>query len=241
MTKKHRVVLSVAEREQLLGRVHRGRGSAQALAHARILLKADEGADGVRGGRTSGLRRRSTSAFRPWSGCASGMRPRGLRRRCSVEHCGPTSRGSSMVPRKRSSSPSPARHRRRVGRGGACGCWPGGWWRCTTSSTGFRTRRSARTLKKRAEAVVEGPMVHPAQAERRVRLADGGRAGCVLPSIRSSRSPSLHGRDEQAAPGEVRPPEPVLPGHPPTSTTSTDDSARPTSSCSASRCVAGDR
>ncbi len=28
---------------------------------------------------------------------------------------------------------------------------------------------------------------------------------------------------------------------PPTSTTSTDDSARPTSSCSASRCVAGDR
>jgi len=46
MTKKHRVVLSVAEREQLLSRVHHGRGSAQAQAHARILLKADAGADG---------------------------------------------------------------------------------------------------------------------------------------------------------------------------------------------------
>jgi transposase len=46
MSKKHRVVLSAAERGGLLERIHRGRGSARDLAHARILLKADEGAAG---------------------------------------------------------------------------------------------------------------------------------------------------------------------------------------------------
>ena len=46
MNTKHRVVLSGAERERLLDRSQRGRGSARDLAHARILLKADEGADG---------------------------------------------------------------------------------------------------------------------------------------------------------------------------------------------------
>jgi transposase len=46
MSKKHRVVLSPAERASLLDRIQRGRGSARDLAHARILLKADEGSDG---------------------------------------------------------------------------------------------------------------------------------------------------------------------------------------------------
>ena len=43
MRKQHRVVLSVTEREGLLDQIHRGRGSARDLTHARILLKADEG------------------------------------------------------------------------------------------------------------------------------------------------------------------------------------------------------
>ena len=46
MSKKHRVILTDVERERLLDRIRRGRGSARDLAHARILLKADEGADG---------------------------------------------------------------------------------------------------------------------------------------------------------------------------------------------------
>ena len=46
MSKKHRVVLSAVERGRLLDQIHRGRGSAQSLTHARILLKADEGSDG---------------------------------------------------------------------------------------------------------------------------------------------------------------------------------------------------
>jgi len=41
MRKQHRVVLSETERESLLEQIHQGRGSAQDLAHARILLKAD--------------------------------------------------------------------------------------------------------------------------------------------------------------------------------------------------------
>jgi transposase len=46
MQKQHRVVLSATERESLLDQIHHGRGSARDLAHARILLKADEGSDG---------------------------------------------------------------------------------------------------------------------------------------------------------------------------------------------------
>ena len=46
MSKKHRVVLSSAERGCLLDRIQRGRGSARDLAHARILLKADAGSAG---------------------------------------------------------------------------------------------------------------------------------------------------------------------------------------------------
>ena len=46
MSKKHRVRLAGVERECLLDRIRRGRGSARDLAHGRILLKADEGADG---------------------------------------------------------------------------------------------------------------------------------------------------------------------------------------------------
>ena len=45
MSKKHRVILTDGERERLLDQLHRGRGSARDLAHARILLKADEGSD----------------------------------------------------------------------------------------------------------------------------------------------------------------------------------------------------
>jgi len=40
------VVLSDAERESLREQIHQGRDSAQDLAHARILLKADEGPAG---------------------------------------------------------------------------------------------------------------------------------------------------------------------------------------------------
>ena len=46
MKAKHRVHLSPQQREQLRGRVAAGRGPARELAHARILLKADEAPGG---------------------------------------------------------------------------------------------------------------------------------------------------------------------------------------------------
>ena len=44
--KKYRVKLTAEEREQLEGMLRKGRGSAQHLLKARILLKADEGESG---------------------------------------------------------------------------------------------------------------------------------------------------------------------------------------------------
>jgi transposase len=44
--KKYRITLTPADRAQLLDLIAAGRETAQALAHARVLLKADEGSDG---------------------------------------------------------------------------------------------------------------------------------------------------------------------------------------------------
>ena len=102
MSKKHHVVLSGGEREQLLDRIHRGGGSAQDLAHARILLKADEGADGpgwkdeqIADGarREPADRRAGAQAVCDGGACGGAGAPTAAAR---------TSRGSSTVPRKRS-------------------------------------------------------------------------------------------------------------------------------------------
>ena len=45
-TKKYRIILTLEARAQLLDLITTGRESAQILAHARLLLKADEGPDG---------------------------------------------------------------------------------------------------------------------------------------------------------------------------------------------------
>ncbi len=239
MTKKHRVVLSVAEREQLLGRVHRGRGSAQALAHARILLKADEGADGpgwkderiataldVSVPTVERVRKRYAT-----EGLAEAVQRRALR---------------AHKPRKLDGAQEAqlialaARHRPRVGRGGACGCWPGGWWRCTTSSTGFRTRRSADAQKNELKPWLKAQWcIPPKQSGEFVwRMEDVLDVYCRpydprVPQVcMDETNKQLLGRFGRPS---------RCWAIPPTSTTSTDDSARPTSSCSASRCVAGDR
>src|SRR4051794_22026597 len=58
--------------------------------------------------------------------------------------------------------------------------WPAGW-----SSCGWWTRSPTRPCggrsKKRAEAVAEAAVVHPAAGERRVRGPDGGRLGRLPP------------------------------------------------------------
>jgi transposase len=46
VAKKHRVLLSSADRERLMKVIGAGREAAQTLTHARVLLKADQGPDG---------------------------------------------------------------------------------------------------------------------------------------------------------------------------------------------------
>jgi transposase len=46
MPKKYRVTLTLEEREQLTALVTKGKAAAQALTHARILLKTDQADDG---------------------------------------------------------------------------------------------------------------------------------------------------------------------------------------------------
>ena len=48
MKKLYRVKLTAEERAQLLELLSKGRAAARTLAHARVLLKADEGLDGPR-------------------------------------------------------------------------------------------------------------------------------------------------------------------------------------------------
>lgn len=49
MTKKYRVTLSVAEREELLALIRKGKADARKLAHARVLLQVDESEQGPGG------------------------------------------------------------------------------------------------------------------------------------------------------------------------------------------------
>jgi transposase len=57
------------------------------------------------------------------------------------------------------------------------------------------------TLKKRTEAVVGEDVVHPAQGQRRVRVAYGRHSGDLQTPLRSALPPGMHGRSEQAVGG----------------------------------------
>lgn len=52
--------------------------------------------------------------------------------------------------------------------------------------------------KKRAEAMANSTVLHPAGEKRRVRARDGGRARGLSPSIRPHASANLYRRDQQA-------------------------------------------
>jgi hypothetical protein len=49
MTKKYRVTLSAAERDELAALIRKGKAAARKLAHARVLLQVDESASGPSG------------------------------------------------------------------------------------------------------------------------------------------------------------------------------------------------
>ena len=54
------------------------------------------------------------------------------------------------------------------------------------------------TLKKRTQAVAGQDVVHPAQGQRRVRVAHGRHSGDLQTPLRPAVSPGLHGRSQQA-------------------------------------------
>jgi transposase len=57
------------------------------------------------------------------------------------------------------------------------------------------------TLKKRTQAVAGEDVVHPAQGQRRVRLAHGSNPGTLQTPLRPAVSRGVHGRSEQAVGG----------------------------------------
>src|SRR5215211_8214216 len=96
---------------------------------------------------------------------------------------------------------------------GRCGCWPIGWWSCRWSSR-CPTRRSARSCSKPAQAVADPALVHPTRAGRRVRLADGGRAGRLHRPYDPLRPQVCLDETSRQLLGEVTPSLPPVPGRP---------------------------
>ena len=89
MTKKYRVTLSAAEREELLALIRKGKASARTLAHARVLLQVDESEHGPGGtdqevARALDLSRRTIERVRERfveQGFAAALRPQPTTRR----------------------------------------------------------------------------------------------------------------------------------------------------------------
>lgn len=177
MSKQHRVLLSPDQRAELASLIATGTASAQKLARARVLLKADESPDGpawtdaaIANALEVSIRtvERVRARFEPDQPAAA------LERRPAEHH----------------------KPRRFDGAGEAhlialaCSTPPEGQARWTLrllarravewvegDSVSYETVR--RTLKKRSQAVAEEVLGDPRQAERRVRLAHGRRPGCV--------------------------------------------------------------
>ena len=183
--------LSAEERDELTSLVETGREAAYRRRNARILLLADQGEHGPGQPDTEiveqvGVTRQTVEK---------------VRKRCVQDGLAAT-----LVRRKRS------RERATVldGEGEArlvaiaCSDPPAGRarWTLHMLCDELKRRRVVRSishetvrkvLKKRAQAVATGDVVHPATAERRLRVRDGERPGSVYPAVRCVLSGDLHG------------------------------------------------
>ena len=169
MSKQYRVILS----ERRAGGARdsgspRASGPARDLAHARILLKADEG-PAARPGPTPP----SPTALDVSRSTVERVRKRFVRAGAGGGAPAPAdlagSIGASWTASRRPTwSPWPARRHPSGDGAGRCGCWPTSWSSCGTS-TASRTRRCARCSRRTAQALADEALVHPARAERRVR------------------------------------------------------------------------
>ena len=198
MKKAFTVKLAEAERRLLEEVVATGSGAARKLARARILLKADQGDEGP--GWTDERIAEALDVSR-----TTVERVRKQYARAGLD---------GALARKR----PPPRLRKVDGAGeahliaAACSTPPDGHKRWTlrllagtlveleqVDAISHETVRQM--LKKRAQAVAEERLVHPAQSQCPVCLPDGGRARCVHAPLRPPAAPALPGRSQQATAG----------------------------------------
>ena len=191
MKKLYIIDLDPAEREELTELVEKGTVAAYRRRHARILLLANQGADGP-------AWRDSRIASQVGVTVQNVER---IRKRCVLEGL-----EAALGRRKRS------RERATVLDGAgeaqliaiACSTPPEGRarWTLHMLCDELKRRRVVRSishetvrqvLKKPAQAVATGDVVHPAAAECGLRVRHGERPGSVYAAVRCSLSGDLHG------------------------------------------------
>ena len=176
MAKKYRITLTAEEREVLGRMVARGKAAARKLAHARILLQADEGgparadedlaaALNVSVRTIERVRQRFVE-----QGLEAALLPTPAKRIYARKLDG--EREAHLIALACSAPPE----------GKGRWSWPNRWWNFSMWMP-CPTRRRARRSKKRAEAAPETNVVHSAEAIGRVCLPHGGRAGGLLPPL----------------------------------------------------------
>src|SRR3989304_7119908 len=188
--KKYIVTLTDTERQTLKALTSTGRGAARRLAHARILLKADQGL-------TDEAIAQAVEVSRPTV--------ERVRKRLVEESL------EAALDTRRTGRPRARRldgHQEAQLIALACSVPPAGQLRWTlrllaekmveleyVDSLSYETVR--RTLNKRTEAVAKATVVHSAQGQCGVCLPYGGCAGCLHTALRSAATVGLSGRGHQ--------------------------------------------
>ena len=190
--KKYKVTLTPDERQSLQEMIAAGKSAAQKLTHSRILLKADAAPDGP-----GWSDDRIAEAVEVNRTTVERVRQRFVE--AGLE--------AALVRKKQA---RPSRERKLDGSGEArlvalaCSDPPEGRAAWTLQLLADKLieldvvdtisdETVRQVLKKRAKAVAERAVVHPAGAERRVRVCDGGCAGGVPPAVRRETPAGLPG------------------------------------------------
>ncbi len=197
MAKRYRVTLTGEERDRLTRMISRGKAAARKLAHARVLLQADEAEGGP-----AWADEAIASALVVSVRTVERVRQRFVEQDLEA----------ALLPK-----PSQRLYARKLDGEQeaklialACSEVPDGKARWTLRLLAERMVELAyvdtlshetvrQTLKKRDQAALAEDVVHPARAVSRVRLPHGGCARGLPASLRSQASGGVPGRDQQAA------------------------------------------
>ena len=179
--KRYTVDLTAEERERLLAFISKGKASASALLKARILLKADAGAQGE--GWTDGriaeaLETNTTMIERVRAKfVAEGLEAVLARKKRQTPPIEPIFDGEAQAKLIALACSEP----RKAMPTGASASWPKKWLNAKSSRRRISTRSGAR-LKKRSQAASEKILGHSAQSQRGLRRQDGRYLGGLHPS-----------------------------------------------------------